>query len=178
MNLALTRSKLWEFHWVSCNFKILTHLAHPGHTPVHTSGGQYFQKLIDSVLKRWITWLGPFSKVTESRLSAPCISLLIMNAKCRLKKNHRGLGTVHLLSITLLNGPNIVLLCQYPSFKHYATIILWHGPTASAHPCAQPVNTPMRTYPYTPSNTRAHLLTPSHTCPQPYTPAYTAHTPH
>ena len=28
MNLALTRSKLWEFHWV-CNFKILTHLAHP-----------------------------------------------------------------------------------------------------------------------------------------------------
>ena len=29
MNLALTRSKLWEFHWVSCNFKILTHLAHP-----------------------------------------------------------------------------------------------------------------------------------------------------
>ena len=31
VNLALTRSKLWEFHWVSCNFKILTHLAHPSH---------------------------------------------------------------------------------------------------------------------------------------------------
>ena len=29
MNLALTRSKLWEFHWVSCNFNISTHLAHP-----------------------------------------------------------------------------------------------------------------------------------------------------
>ena len=32
-------------------------------------------------------------------------------------QNTFGLRTVHLLSITLQNGPNHVVLCQYPSFK-------------------------------------------------------------
>ena len=39
-------------------------------------------------------------------------------------RNTFGLGSGHLLSITLLNGPNhMLLVCQYLSFKHRVTII-------------------------------------------------------
>ena len=38
-------------------------------------------------------------------------------------RNTFGLGSGHLLSKTLLNGPNHMLLCQYLSFKHRVTII-------------------------------------------------------
>ena len=37
-------------------------------------------------------------------------------------QNTFGLRAVHLLSITLQNGPNHVVLCQYPSFKEWARL--------------------------------------------------------
>ena len=40
-------------------------------------------------------------------------------------QNTFGLRAVHLLSITLQNGPNHVVLCQYPSFKEWVAMYLW-----------------------------------------------------